>query len=659
MKLTGALSLISDVGIYCSTGFYNTSGSTLTVKKNILAKTISLTTGINKIGFNYPYNMQYVMYGNDITLRNTTTWNGNVYYSNTINKDSTYVNKNFTTLIRPSNDFSEITKNIKGVSDYLFTLEGNTKFIKTSSSLTISGSNNYLNVINFNDTTIDDFNDVNNYYLEVPKDSFVVFNINSTTPINLYNKIFEYGAISRENVFINTNSTSVNVIGEFEPSILAISSIINLNNSTTYGQIISDKIYVSGINYIYYSPFLYNELIPEKIEDNVILCDISDLDAIATVTIYNEDLDTTIWYSYDGVSFVEYVSPIVISRVGEIKIYSYSSKYGYYDSNTIFESFYLTCTCSKPSISVINNVVTLTSNTTTSNIYYTLDGTIPTTDSDFVINGNSFTLKYEGKYEINAFTVNGKCADSGVESKTVYIKLPRPEITINILTNKDTNGVYFDDNGKGVEVEILSSIPGTTIYYTEDGLDPMTYGSKYKTHFFTKSRKIMAVAFGENVGYSSITETPLINIGGQLYVNKSELLINSENKADEFSPYSVYGQDMGWYGPTILVDDNAVYQSLVGILSTNLLEIPFRPDFGTSLKSYIFKNTQLMTSQEIISKLKGEIELNDPRIYIDTVNSFAYFDADSNQIIINLSWRNNNTGEMAMLKYGFNLDGIL
>ena len=116
---------------------------------------------------------------------------------------------------------------------------------------------------------------------------------------------------------------------------------------------------------------------------------------------------------------------------------------------------------------------------------------------------------------------------------------------------------------------------------------------------------------------------------------------------------------MGWYGPTILVDDNTIYQALVNILSTSFMEIPFRYDFGCSIKSMLFELTGELDSTTFIANLKSEIEYNDPRIDISTTNSSAYFDYSNNAVVIQLEWTNKLTGETARIKYDYSLDGIL
>lgn len=655
MNLTEALNLISTYGVFCATSFKNINGATLTVQKNIISPTILINSGTNKIGYGYPYNFEYVLLGDDITLRNTTTWNGNVYYSNSLDKNSTFINKNFSNLLYNKIKINEISQQVVGYSNYLSTLETNTKSNKVSGSLTIKGLSS-INVMNIDSSNINDLLNSTSIYLKVPKSSILIVNVSTQQQINLSNLIFDFGAISRNQVIFNFTQANVNIVGEFEPTILAPNSTVTLSNATTYGQLIVNNLIVSGIVNMFSSPFtMYSSLPKNKLPDNEITINYSTY----SFEISNDVSDSKILYSLNGQEYIEYIGTVSLDIVGDIVVKTYSTKVGYYDSNITESNFTFSCECVKPVIGFSNNIITLTSETPDAVIHYTLDGTTPTVDSTLMANGGAFEIQYDGEYTVRAISYNGKCSTSGIVDKVVYVKHIKPELTINILNQADSEGNYYDDNGRGVKVEITCSIPNTVIYYSTDSSNPMDNGIPYRGPFYTYSNKICAVSYGVNVGYSNITETPLIVIGQQLYVERPEILINSENKADEFSEYSLYGQDVGWYGPTILVDDNAVYQSLVGILSTSLLEIPFRADFGTSLKSYIFQNTALMTSQEIISKLKGEIEFNDPRIFVDPVDSFAYFDADSNQIIINLSWRNNNTGEMATLKYGFNLDGIL
>ncbi len=103
-----------------------------------------------------------------------------------------------------------------------------------------------------------------------------------------------------------------------------------------------------------------------------------------------------------------------------------------------------------------------------SKIYYTLDGTDPTTSSD--VYENKFKFKKNGTYKIKAFAVSKDGSVSEVlEAEYVIEKgtTDPPNITPD-------SGEYTD------ETELTVEVPdGITVYYTEDGTEPSKKSKKY------------------------------------------------------------------------------------------------------------------------------------------------------------------------------------
>ena len=136
-----------------------------------------------------------------------------------------------------------------------------------------------------------------------------------------------------------------------------------------------------------------------------------------------------------------------------------------------------------------SQTVTITSATNGATIYYTLDGSTPTTSSSRVANGGTVTIS--SSCTIKAIAVAQGYDNSSVAEAT-YTKATVPMPTFS------TNGGTFDI-GTSVEVTI-TAITGASIYYTLDGTDPVASRTAYTgpiTISETTTLKAIAVYNGE------------------------------------------------------------------------------------------------------------------------------------------------------------------
>ena len=117
--------------------------------------------------------------------------------------------------------------------------------------------------------------------------------------------------------------------------------------------------------------------------------------------------------------------------------------------------------CANPTITFSNTTGKVTITTTTSNpsIYYTTDGTEPSST-----NGTLYSVPFDVTEEttIKAIVTRPGFTDSDISTKTIY-KVATPTI--------QDNGHYA--------VSITSETEGATIYYTIDGTDPTTSTTEY------------------------------------------------------------------------------------------------------------------------------------------------------------------------------------
>ena len=658
MNITESLALIFSVGVYAKI-FNKTDATNILIQKNLLSSNVNISGGVNKIGYTYPYNFDFSIYGDVLSLDNLTTYNGDVLYTNSVTKGSSYTNVDFSTK-QTNIYYDKLYEQISGYSTYLATLSqtGTKRF--TTNDTTYSFYTSGLTVINLQDSDMTNFNSATILSFKGSDNDILILNIKSSSSININNKIFEFEGINQNNVIFNIISTTLNVVGDIKCILFAPNSTVNISNSSIYGQVISNTINISNSS-IYSYEFSEYEDLPIVTLNNLTIDASQNNSDIAEFTITANDSPDSIYYSLNGGEYFIYNDVVVLTFVDTYVINAYSTKYGYNDSPVVSETISITCTCEDP---IINYDSTNKSISFYSyhggNVYFTLDGSKPDVNSQSIKVGEVFNLDNDGEYNIVAYVSNGICSDSGYSSKTIFVEFDEPIVTIDLDPNiVDSQGSYFDYSGNGVLVTLSSNYTNAKILYTIDNSNPMTYGITYTNPFYIKNGKVKAIAFGSRIGYSDIFVSPTIVLSTNAFIEKSNALDNLELKNQQYEPAAQFGEDMSWTGPLVLADDNAVYQALVNILSTSLLEIPFRYDFGTSLQSIIFNITSDLSSSTIITNLKNEIEYNDPRINIDTNKSYAYYQDSNNALIIFLEWTNKITGNKANIKYDYSLDGIL
>jgi N-acetylneuraminic acid mutarotase len=114
--------------------------------------------------------------------------------------------------------------------------------------------------------------------------------------------------------------------------------------------------------------------------------------------------------------------------------------------------------------------ITLSDTTSGATIYYTTDGTTPTTSSTEYTGA----ITVSSTETIEAIAVATGYANSTVASATYTINLPPPPIAAT-PTFTPTAGTYTSVQN----VTLADTTPGATIYYTIDGTTPSTSSAKY------------------------------------------------------------------------------------------------------------------------------------------------------------------------------------
>jgi Chitobiase/beta-hexosaminidase C-terminal domain len=249
---------------------------------------------------------------------------------------------------------------------------------------------------------------------------------------------------------------------------------------------------------------------------------------VQTVKITDGTLGAKIYYTTDGstptTSSTLYKSALSVSASETLNAIAVAT--GYAPSAVATATYTVNLTVVAPTFSpaagtyTTIQTVALADSTPSSSIYYTTDGSTPTTSSTLY----SAPIQVLGSETINAIGVLTGYANSPVASATYTLNLPlaaTPTISLG-------SGTYTVSQ----PVTISDTTTGATIYYTTDGTTPTTSSSVYSTALTlsaTETLKAIAVAVGyapSAVATSSYTVN-IMPAGFALSANPSSLTIPS------------------------------------------------------------------------------------------------------------------------------------
>ncbi len=208
-----------------------------------------------------------------------------------------------------------------------------------------------------------------------------------------------------------------------------------------------------------------------------------------TMSISSATPQTTIYYTLDGSTpdetSLQYTTPVVMTGTCTIKAMAVRSNFNNSSvATSLFEvSQYTTAA---PIFRRDGDIVTLQSETEGSTtIYYTMDGTEPTTASEVY----SQPLTMTENVVLKALAVNPKLFTSAVSTYEVnWFKVNAPE-------------VVFD----GIFVTMTTSTPDARIYYSLDGTTPTEESLRYTgTLTMTQTCTVKAIGIKENFNNSSV-----------------------------------------------------------------------------------------------------------------------------------------------------------
>ena len=248
-----------------------------------------------------------------------------------------------------------------------------------------------------------------------------------------------------------------------------------------------------------------------------------------TVTISCATDGATVYYTTEGTtpttSSTKYSGAITISSTTTLK--AIAAKAGYYTNSAVAEASYRIIAKDVVATPVISPAggeveegtkVTITCATEGATVYYTTDGTTPTTSSA-VYNG---AITVNSAMTIKAMaTKSGNYINSSVATATFTIKA-REIVAVPVFS------IAGGEVEEGTKVTITCATEGAIIYYTTDGTEPTTSSEVYSGAItITEDVTIKAMAAKSGYYTNSAVVTRVFNV----YVTVDRVInITAQNK---------------------------------------------------------------------------------------------------------------------------------
>jgi subtilase family serine protease len=220
-----------------------------------------------------------------------------------------------------------------------------------------------------------------------------------------------------------------------------------------------------------------------------------------TVSLTDSQSGAQIYYTSDGsaptTNSTLYTAPLTVASSETITAIAMES--GFTTSNAAMADFIIHPILPTPTISPNGGtfsapqVVTLADIQLGANLYYTTDGSTPTTQS---------TL-YSGPFTISSTqTINVIATDTGFTNSSVATA----QFSITAVTPAPTFSPYGGSYSGNLPLTIADSLPTAKIYYTTDGSVPTTQSTLYTSPLpVTQSVTVSAIAVAPNYQISPVS----------------------------------------------------------------------------------------------------------------------------------------------------------
>lgn len=317
-----------------------------------------------------------------------------------------------------------------------------------------------------------------------------------------------------------------------------------------------------------------------------VLITITNVDGGKTVTLSNDAEEAQMYYTLDSstptTSSTLYTEPIEIKKAGVKYIKTFAVIEGCKDSPVTSDIVAVEQLDAPQALTTEGKIekgdtVTLIS-PDDANIYYTTDGTAPTTSSNkytsAIIMENSCTIKAIA-------AMNGYVSSGAAEFEyTVVERSAKPVITI-----KDDKGVY--------SAEITCTAEDANIYYTLDGTEPTEKSNVYSEPLALDDEGVYTIkAFSTAAGYENSivaeetitltkTDAPVSDTEAGKVEKGAVITLSGEGTVY----YSVNDGEERIYSSPIIIDKNTkikAYAVASGCLRSDTVEFNYRTEKLTS-----------------------------------------------------------------------------
>lgn len=226
---------------------------------------------------------------------------------------------------------------------------------------------------------------------------------------------------------------------------------------------------------------------------------------VLTVSLADTTTGATIYYTIDGstptASSTPYTGPITVDKTETLQAIAVA--YGFSSSPVGMASFTINLPqAATPVFSLTPGLYTtvqtlnISDATSGATLYYTVDGSDPTSSATRTTYGGSFTISQTETVKAAAIAYNFSYSAINSEQLTIHLPAPAPVIAPGTGTYTTLQTVSIGD-----------SLSGATIYYTLDGSMPTTSSAVYSSPITVfKSQSLKAAAAGPNNSISPVTE---------------------------------------------------------------------------------------------------------------------------------------------------------